>query len=104
MNLSNLRFQRLIKPAFFITLLFISSNLYAKPFDFTIPGNIEYIEANGANSQNLNFLELEFIEFHPLQNLMLLKDNLFTLYQNKNETIKATYLEGAYALNYTQNW
>ena len=47
---------------------------------------------------------IDFKEMKPPNVVDFIKNRYLTFYSNKTEKIKATYLEGSYAINYTQKW
>ncbi len=51
------------------------------------------------NTSHINFKKMK-----PKSKLKIIKERYLTLYSAKKEKIKATYLQGAYAINYTQSW
>lgn len=91
----------LLKASLALCILASATAIQAEPFDLSLPDNIELIEISSTEEAEITKLDLEFRDYKPLKNLKEFKDNIFTLYQNKNEKIKATYLQGAYALSYT---
>ena len=47
---------------------------------------------------------LDFSKMKPINKFTLLKEKYLTLYSGKQKKLKAAYIDGAYALNYTQRW
>ena len=47
---------------------------------------------------------IDFTKMKPIQLEDYIKTQLLTFYSTKSEKIVATYLDGAYAINYTQEW
>ena len=71
-------------------------------------------EENRSNTKRLNFVissnnaskvaYIDFDKMKPQNRFKLIKDRYLTLYSGKTEALRATYLQGSYAINYTQNW
>jgi len=51
------------------------------------------------NTSHINFKKMK-----PKSKIKIIKERYLTLYSAKKEKIKATYLQGVYAINYTQSW
>lgn len=47
---------------------------------------------------------IDFSKMKPKNKLKKFKEQYLTLYSRKRGKIKAAYIKGSYALNYTQNW
>ena len=51
------------------------------------------------NTSHINFKKMK-----PKSKIKIIRERYLTLYSAKKEKIKATYLQGTYAINYTQSW
>ena len=51
-----------------------------------------------------NISHINFKKMKPKSKIKIIRERYLTLYSAKKEKIKATYLQGAYAINYTQSW
>lgn len=47
---------------------------------------------------------IDFDRMKPVNTFKLIQQRYLTFYSTKTEKVKATYLQGAYAINYTQKW
>lgn len=104
MNLPGLPFITKLTAIFLVTL-YASQSAYA--FNLNLGSNITKqfiskptLETSSNHSSSLLFFE----EKNILSLLNGIKDNYLTFYSDKNAKIKATYVSGAYYLNYSNEW
>jgi len=61
------------------------------------------IDSKSQDENNLSII-LDFSKMKPISTFTLLKEKYLTLYSGKQKKLNADYIDGAYALNYTQRW
>lgn len=64
----------------------------------------EEIESLNLSLVTENNNHIDFKKLKPKNKIKQIKERYLTLYSDKKEQLKATYLQGAYAINYTQSW
>jgi len=47
---------------------------------------------------------IDFNKLRPKNKIKQIKDHYLTFYLGKKDKLKATYLQGSYAINYSQSW
>ena len=106
---------KLIPCSCFISLL-VASSTNALPVQAeTFQSSILKSEPSIASQNLQNMLAIDtnkrkaplFINFNdmkPQNTFEVLKEKYLTFYKGKKEKLKATYIHGAYALNYIQKW
>ena len=47
---------------------------------------------------------IDFNKMKPKNKIKQIRERYLTFYSGKKEKLKATYLQGTYAINYTQSW
>ncbi len=47
---------------------------------------------------------IDFNKMKPKNKIKQIKERYLTFYSDKKEKLKVTYLQGTYAINYTQSW
>ncbi len=56
------------------------------------------------NAKDKAPLIIDFEKMKPLSNFEIIDQKLLTYQLGKQNNVKATYIQGAYAINYTQSW
>ncbi len=54
--------------------------------------------------RNNDSSHIDFKKMRPKNKIKQIKERYLTIYSRKKEKLKATYLQGSYAINYTQSW
>ncbi len=76
----------------------------AERLNLVIPHNNANNTASDSNSNSNKKTYIDFNKLKPKNRFKQMKERYLTFYSGKAETLRATYLQGSYAINYTQNW
>ena len=104
MNLPNLPFLTKLTGICLVTLITSQS---AHAFNLNLNSNSaeQLISKYTFESSSIKLSSLLIFEEKNMFDLISeIKDSYLTFYSNKNEKVKATYVSGAYYLNYSNNW
>ena len=104
MNKKSLTTSAQLKLYIISSLLLSASVGSANPITQNISPNAEQITLNDKQLITQLPTIIDFTKMKPLQLEDYIKTQLLTFYSTKSEKIVATYLDGAYAINYTQIW
>jgi len=104
MNKKNLTTSTRLKSYIICSLVLSTSICGAIPRTQNVSSNVT--QQTNSDKQLITQLHtiIDFEKMKPLQIGDFIKTQLLIFYSSKSEKIVATYLDGAYAIKYTQKW
>ena len=73
----------------------------------TLPENSNILDLTSEPARDTSATSTTYIDFKkmkPKNKIKQIKEHYLTIYSRKKQKLKATYLQGSYAINYTQSW